>query len=619
MNTVDTTLAITVEIDGETFELGAVPGAETKLVKRARASVLRNLDLDTLIESLERSADLLFLAYNGVSGFGELRAATNQLQDDLAVLCSQAELALQKFQRQTIGILENMSSTFEWLTQGEEDIALDYLASAALTADKMAEEAERLAKAFDQLADRTRKVCGDTEIQQGKTDEERRKLEEQLKVLEANSAKAKVEAESLGELKTKMQELYEEAKQKAETAENRAFALALTNAILSPIAAGVGAFAAAYTGTQTGASLRNAIPPALPKNPPKSEQEENEETARQELNEAKSEESTAKVKFEAEKEKERQAEGVVNDKRGDLDVIENKLAAAKAKRDKARNPSEEEKKTMDQAVDDAESELETANDALEKARADLAKKTEARTAAETVVKEKVGNTRVKQAALQAASQALQAASSQIEAARKDYADLAQQYEATRKDYLNKWLDYKKQEAEKLGDIAKYAVQMSTVKTTQDIKRTVSDSLVQAIKAFNEVSQILRLAAQFWHQMSAACAQLGADSRLQKDIRIYKDKLSPEKRLQQYEKTAFKTKAVEYMANWKALELVFAEYDKATSKTRGKISENIRKSPSPEESIKLTSILGKELITSAKGAQEEVKQEIAEIRDAVQAV
>ena len=83
-----------VKIEGEEFQLTQIPDEKSKLVEAKKKDVLKNLNLNEMISGLKRSGSLLFLAYNGVAGFGELRAATNGLQDKLGVLCRDSELAL---------------------------------------------------------------------------------------------------------------------------------------------------------------------------------------------------------------------------------------------------------------------------------------------------------------------------------------------------------------------------------------------------------------------------------------------------------------------------------------------------------------------------------------------
>jgi hypothetical protein len=123
---------------------------------------LNNLNLNELVSGLKRSGSLLFLAYNGVAGFGELRAATNDLQDKLAVLCRDSELALDRFGRQTVVILKKLEQNFKLLVEGKEGAALLILKQCADTATEMATEASGLATRFDKLADETMAVCGKT-------------------------------------------------------------------------------------------------------------------------------------------------------------------------------------------------------------------------------------------------------------------------------------------------------------------------------------------------------------------------------------------------------------------------------------------------------------------------
>lgn len=611
MSTVDTK----VEIEGEKFDVCAIPGENTESVKRAKGNVLKNLDLEKLVANLERSASLLFLAYNGVAGFGELRAATNKLQDDLGVLCRDAELALDRFRTKTGSILSSLKDTFTWLTKGKEKLALGYLSNVAKTATEMATEAESLAKRFDELADKTREACSATEIQQGKTDKEREELANKLSTLRGANEAAKAELKVLADLQKRMQELYDEAKAKAETAESRAFGLAITNAIMQPLAQGIGAFAGAFTRTQTGLPLPPTLPSTTESTKPKKEEEEGKEKAQKELREAQAEAGNANGALTKAQNEETGARRSVNEKAAAVKVAEEASTEAKSKRDIAKQPTANEKEDLDKAVTKAEGELRTARSELEKAKGVLQEKETARKMAEDLVAKKQKEVEIARAAVTAAAQALDAAASAVGQAADSYMTLAQKYEETRRDYLNKWLSYKEKEAQKLGEIEKYAVEMSTVKSSAEIEKTISESLIQAVKAFNEVSQILRTAAQFWRQMAEACKAVGPDSKLQSDLKLYVENLSAEDRMAVYTETEFKTRVVEYMASWKALELICGEYSRAAAQTRVKVQENIRKSPSPEESIQLTSVLARGLIENAKRASNSVQADMAAIRQA----
>jgi hypothetical protein len=186
-------------------------GRPPKLVDAKKNVVLNKLKLSELIFSLKRFGNLLSLAHNGVAGFGELRAATNDRQDKLAVVCGETAAALETLARQTAVILDQLQRTFRYLIEGKKAVALAFLKKGAETATEMATEASGLATKFDklaELADETMARCGKIEIQQEKTDGEKRQLEHDVVDLRAKAANAKKLSEELAELRKKLQKLH---------------------------------------------------------------------------------------------------------------------------------------------------------------------------------------------------------------------------------------------------------------------------------------------------------------------------------------------------------------------------------------------------------------------------
>jgi hypothetical protein len=256
-----------VLIEGTTYSMVAVPEASSALVTKQKDRVLRNLKLDKLISNLMRAGELLFLAYNGVAGHGELRAGVTKISDKLGTLTGDCEAAMHDFERRAKSILDNLRDCFKFLLQGKEQWAITWLGKAGTAATEMANQADGLAGRFDELGNTAVETLGKTQIAQGQAEEAREKLKRDMADLEARTAGAKKLAAELLELKPRLQALYEEAKGKAETAENRAFALALTSAVMKPIGDGLGAFAGAMTRAQSPTGMMSMMPPVVPGSP----------------------------------------------------------------------------------------------------------------------------------------------------------------------------------------------------------------------------------------------------------------------------------------------------------------------------------------------------------------
>jgi chromosome segregation ATPase len=596
----------TVTINQEQFDLCKIPDETTKLVATKKGEVLKSLNLQELITGLQRSASLLYLAYNGVAGFGALRAATNSLQDDLGVLCRDAEMALDRFASKTGQVLGKLKDTFTWLSKGKEKLGLNFLGQCATTAKEMAQDAEALAKRFDELADRTMKVCGDTEKQQSATQKEKEELQQKLIELKASNAKAQKEADELAALHKKLYELYEEAKAKAEKAGDRAFGLAITSAIMRPIATGVGAFAGAFARTEMG------MPPSLPSKPqPTKPATDDKDKSANKVAEAQSTAEAAASASSKANDDLTKAKQTQNQNDAAVKVASETLAEAKKKMEAEKDPTPAKKTELDKAVTEAQRILNEAKKLQEAAKTEVENKEKALTEAKRIAEEKKKLADQVAEGAQSAARALEAVADSTESASGDYMSLANSYEEEKRNYLTKWMDYKEKAAGKLADMEKYAIEMSTVASDADIKKTVIDSLIQAVKSFNEVSQILRRAAQFWYNMAEACQKLGTNSELQSTIAAYTESVpDAAERASMYLEEDFKRQVVEYMAGWKALQLICLDYSKAAAQTRDTIQRNISSSPSPEQSIKLVPELAKTLLVDTQRAQAEIKRELS---------
>jgi len=588
-----------VNIDGETLHLTRIPDPESKLVEAQKRSILVDLNLADLSGGLKRSAGLLFLAFNGVAGKAELRRDINALQDKLAVLCGDTQLALNRFSKWSSEVLGTIKDVFTYLVDGDEAIAIEVLKDSSTVAAKMAGEANALATRFEALANETMNVSGRTQVAQGQSDEQKAKLEAEQNDLKAKDANARSLSNSLAQSRKKLEALYIEAKAKADQAADRGFAVQMVGAILGPIAQGLGSIGGAFVGSKTGGALSG---PATPPAPPKADS---------------SEEAAAKKKLEEENAKRVIAEEEVkkaSDAKVKAETDETKaIEAATAKETEATLAKEK----ADKKPDDAE-----LKKAAEKADTEAAAAKTAKEAAEKALKDAKAELERKEKTLAAIGESIKSAQTALETASKNLQavgagllDLAKSYEEEKRNYLQLMLDYEKQEFEALANMAEYAVRMSAVKDRIGVERTASESLLQAIKALNTVAQILRDAAKFWTQMKDACDDL-ANPAFQRRLELF-SKQPPEKKAAEWKKDAFKTMGVTYMAKWQALHLVCLEYSQSATETRKEIQANIVLSPSPEESLKLVPGLAKDLSVTATRAKDVALDKVRALEQAGQ--
>lgn len=588
-----------VKIDGEIFTLTAVPDPKSNLVAQQKKSILVDLTLDSLIEGLKRSAGLLFLAFNGVAGNGELRRDTNELQDKLAQRCADTQLALNRFSNWSSSVLESIRDVFTYLVDGQEDIAITLLQENSAVAAKMAAEAEALAQKFDKLADDTMTVSGKTQIAQAQSDEEKRKFEAQRTDLLAKTANAKSLSTSLAASRKKLEGLYNEAKSKADTAAERGFAVQMVGAILGPIAQGLGSIGGAFVAAKTGGLAAPSTPPAAPK------ADSTEETAaKNKLKEEEAKKATAEEELAAAKASVVKAD---SDKTSAIEAASKQETAATLAVEKAVAAPDD--AALKAAAEKAKAAAETAK---------TAKETADKLLAEAKLKQEQ-----KQKALDAIGSAIKSAQEAVETAAKNLQsvgagllDLAKSYEEEKRKYLDLMLKYESQEAEALANMAEYAVRMTAVTDAIGVQKTSSESLFQAIKAFNTVAQILRDAAKFWTQMKDACDDL-ATPKIQSRIEMF-SKLPAERRAAEWKKEVFRTMAVTYMAKWQALHLICLEYSEAATSTRTEIKANIVLSPNYEESYKLVPDLAKKMSLDAQRASNAAVERTTAIEEIIKA-
>jgi hypothetical protein len=555
-------------IEGTTYSMVKVPEASTALVTQQKERVLRNLKLDKLISNLMRAGELMFLAYNGVAGFGELRASVTKISDKLGTLTADCEATMQAFERSAKSILGNLKDCFKYLLQGKEDWAVTWLSKAAAAATEMATKADALATRFDELGNTAVETLGKTQIAQGETEAAREKLKRDMADLEANTAGAKKLAAELLEVKGRLQALYEEAKGKAETAENRAFALSIVSAVMKPLGEGLGAFAGVMARSQTPMGM---MPPMAPASPFPTQPGSPYAPPVNPLVGAAPPPVSPLVGA---------APPPVSPLVGAAPPPVSPLVGAAPP--PVSGPPGAAPPPVSPLVGAAPPPV-----------------TPLVGAAPPPVSGPGGTTGLDPAAAAAAAAAGAALSNAGASAGQmgsDFFSVVENYNKEKVQYLQKLLDLQKEERETAAKIAEYAVRLTTAGEQKQIAEATVASLSGAIGALKQISVVLRISAMFWFQMAAHCREL-AKSDLKEKVTMYMT-VPLNERLAFYLDEDFKLQVITYLAGWKAVEVIAIDYGVTCGKVRAQIQEDFVKNPSTEQSRQLAPILGAKLLTAA---------------------
>ena len=544
-----------VQIEGATYSMVTIPDAGAALVTKEKQRVLRNLKLDKMISDLMRAGELLFVAYNGVAGFGELRASVTTISDKLGVLTGDCETTMQSFGRSAKSILDNLRDCFKYLLQGQEDWAITWLGKAGAAATEMANKADALATRFDELGNTAVETLGKTQIAQGQTEDAKEKLKGEMADLEAKTAGAKKLAQELQASKVRLQALYEEAKGKVETAENRALALSIVNAVMKPLGEGLGAFAGAMTRAQSPMGVTSMIPPMAPQPVV----------------------GTLGVA----------APPPVSPGAAPPPVSPGAVPPPVSPGDGSVPPPVS---TTGSAPPPASTQAGAAPPPVSPGDAPPPP-----SGAAAAVGSGAGPAAVAGAA--AAGATLSSVGASTGQMGTDFFSAADAYRQEKAKYLENLLKLEKEERDTSGLIAEYAERLKTAGESKQIKEATIASLFQAIGALKQISVVLRVNAMFWRQMGEHCKEL-ANSDLKEKVTMFKT-APPEQRLGFFLDEDFKVQVVTYLAGWKAVELIANDYGVTCGRVRAQIQEDFQKNPNTEESRRLAPILGARLLVEAK--------------------
>lgn len=553
-------------VNEETYSLSKIPDEKSGLVQAAIKEVLHDLSLATVLTDLDRAADLIYLAYNGVAGMGVLAASVSSKQKKLGDLCADCVVAMTAFRQGTQDILSSLLDAFENLLEAEEEIALEILSECGSYAKKMSTKCQSLADGFNQLKIDTQKDSEAAEVAVGA---QVQKLKEIKDIRDEMSATLAEQEKNRDELIIRVEELKEDiavAKEEEERESERAFIGGIVGALAGAVGTGLGAYVASQNPIGMVASK---IPTASPSggNVPQ----------------AASESGVGKEAAEAQTRKKIAEEAVIK-KQAALDAANKKLEAATTKVKATQADLEAKKEVVKKARESGDASAITAADkAVEEASKilnDLKIEESTATSEKNAAELQLKDSRAEAAGAAATLTQLSESLVKMSEAAQQRADKTRGY---RMSLLSEKREQERLKRESLAQVAKLTSRLQTTGDQKTIEESSQYALEMAVWAFANIYAALSNAKYFWDSMATYCERLSEPETTKLITReVRKSPEDTKKRIAYYSSERFMQTAIFYLVRWKALETICDQYVSASATARSKVINNIKKQPTIAE-------------------------------------
>lgn len=594
-----TSLTDVVLIEGETYSLKEIPKPDSSVVKTACADVIGNLNLTELISNLGICRQLIFLARNGIIGGNseqsdKLIPRITTLHMQFTDLCGKADLALSNISSSSAEIQEEMLSLYDGLFWGDFSGVAETMGRFSAKAASLATSAHELVVEFDKLKILASEILKDTQFALGVGTEQHRKLTAQIADLEIQIGSAKRTTEKLRASQKKLEEDYQEAKDKANDAETKAFSMAIIGAIFKPLAAGIGAGVAMYTGGAAMAVKNKIAPAVLPEEASKVSADKDAAAKTEAAEAAKvaaDKLGDAEKKIEKELAEEKATEAKLKEKVAALELaVTDKDKKPKTKKETADNtgnaasapkptkPPASSSAKPTSATDDDEEEPDSPEVDLVAAKAELkdssskvVQSTEEWNKTKAKHEQALAVYQEKMKAVNVAIQAAGEAGDKFTQIGEDYQSIATNYRSEVREIRKYMREQADQEQEALSKVQEFAARMKNAGPEMTGIELACDSLFQAIGALQQVVAILQAATYFWQKMEAACRRM-QDTNI--GNRISKLETWPEaRRAATLNSNEFKVSMLRYYAGWRALEIICKDFSAKASVVRNESAKD----------------------------------------------
>ena len=207
-----------VVINDETFDLATIPNAKSKMVLKAKDLLLGSLDLQSLVDDLRKLGNFIRVAYNGVAGHTEVQIKVERVGYKVTKLADKSAVTVHQFKGASQSVLQELKSTYQYLLDGFEEMALETLSMLTEVAEAMAKAADELHSDFEKATDDIIDVLEDTQEAKGAEEKQKKTREEERKDFESRIKQAEQRQKNALEAEAKAQLLYDKAQEKEDEA-----------------------------------------------------------------------------------------------------------------------------------------------------------------------------------------------------------------------------------------------------------------------------------------------------------------------------------------------------------------------------------------------------------------
>ncbi|CAK9191178.1 unnamed protein product [Sphagnum troendelagicum] len=555
----------------ESYEITKIPQPTAYLVQNAKKNILQDLGMESVLTDLNRASDLLYLAYLGVIGTGDLHARISTRQKELCDLCGQCVATMTSLSVSSSNVLGRLTDAYTYLLQANEARALTILSRCAADAHTMATDCGELALKFGKLKDDTKQ---DAETAMKAWGDEVAKIKELQKLRDDMEATLKRGKEVRDLLNVTVDELRNDItkeEDKEMSALNRSVITDIFGAFASAVGGGLSACERIVASVKISnfdqlSSVRAGAQESSEDARPGLEQRK----IRQEGNAQKVNEEAKAAETKA-RERQRGAQMKVFDAEKDKDGKRARLNAAKTTN------------TADAGHEEKVREAQTAFDASSITLSKLL--VEQKHAEEDLELAKASAIGAK-TTLDAVVAALDNIVSTANKMSREQADRATMYANHRIEMVKHKRDLQEQRREAIGQLAYLTSRLETNKCEINVEKSAQTALEIATWALNNIYVSLSNAKYFWDSMKRFCEKLADPKTIEQINDEIADERTPEERIKFYKSRRFVSPGIDYISKWTALVVVCDEYAVASQHARKSVLGHIKASPNAEEARNL---------------------------------
>jgi hypothetical protein len=595
--------------EGAVYDVTEAPTANSKIVAEMKAEVLGGVRLDKLAHNLAITGDLIYLAFCATPPkHGGLRAQIDTLHISFGDIAGECINQLGEIKSASQEVTRKLGTAFGMIYKGREDVAMTMLSRCAAEAGRLATAAGNLAAKFDQLCTMADKALSDSQLITGNEIQARDALKEQKNTLLAEQANLTTLQERLAKLVGDLRLEYNQAKGKLEKTEDRAFALAITGAIMQPLGQAIGgagqAVAMVYgaranpLGALGGGSGGSGSAPAPAPAPAPAAQPQTRAPSAEDqrrLADAQAAVAEAELDLQVLEADEETLEAMI--------AVSNKWLQTLPTRQPDPNRRREADAALRTGIGESQRALDTTKS--EKARA------------KTKVQNKNSDLEAVKAAMQALGVAISDAGKNLSALGNDYMKIAESQRETVNLLFTTLIAKQDKEREILGKVKEAALRLENISLQVDSAEVTISALFQVIAALKQVVAILHEARLFWRNMETACKALAAPA-FQNEIKQNMTDFPTDDRVDLfYNNDGFRLTLLNYLAKWRALEVIAGEYIEATKDSRDKIVQDFKTLLVGEKAKAKVTELSKNLLGEVAKDVAKIDAEQATVKNAQQ--